>query len=58
MQVQTSVVVRLLTDIQVDRKMEEMSDSSEGKSGDDSNGVSSVSSLPIAMDFLTVGPRT
>lgn len=55
MQVQTSVVLRLLTDIQVNRKVEERSDSSEEESEDDSQSVSSVSITAITKDFSDVG---
>ncbi len=55
MQVQPSVVLRLLTDFQVDRKVEERSDSSEEESENDSQSVSSVSSLAITRDFSNVG---
>jgi len=54
MQVRTCITLHLLTDIQVDRKVEERSSSSEGESGDDSRSVSSVSSLAIARDFSNV----
>lgn len=54
MQVPTSIVLRLLTDIQVDKKVEERSDSSEEESEDDSKSVSSVGGLAITMDFSNV----
>lgn len=56
MQVQTFVALRLLTHIQVDRMAERTSSSSEEESGNDSESVSSVSSLAIARALFNVRP--